>query len=518
MSAQVPAKGAWVFARADRGRWQKIWLLFVLLFALSWLGFSAWRLDYVADDAVIVFRHVQNHARGLGMVYDGWQRVQGYSSPLWAWLLRLGLALGVSPSLAARGLGLLSAVACAGLLAWQHRAMSRRWSCLLLGLVLSFGPLVLWAAAGLETLLATAVTLAFVASATHPARALHRFASLLAVTSGLVRPDLPLQLLAGLLGVWLIDRSLRTRLTVLLLAAGLGIAVPLLLGRLLYASGLASPIVAKLQIEPRNALRMLRYVFTDAPQLLIPYALALVLFVRDRRAFSLRDRLGLCIGLATLGELTLLGGDELARGRFLITPFLLALSAVVSVAARARISLPPVAWVLLWLGVLGQGVVALRPEGDRSCGLWRAAAGRWLASHTAQDFPIAVAAAGYTPYYAERPTVDLMGLCHAEIAALPVPRGGKAWGQKATEIAFAQGVCAVVLAVCESPREDPRVWCPHPTLAGMVAALMARDDVVFVQADLGIGNPLRLAVRTRCLSKIWGVSPPLSSASTETWK
>ena len=100
-----------------------------------------------------------------------------------------------------------------------------------------------------------------------------------------------------------------------------------------------------------------------------------------------------------------------------------------------------------------------------------------------------------------------MGLAHPTIGALPMSRGSELWGQTATEIAIREGVCAVLLVVCDSPAEDPRTGCTHPTLRGMVSALQRHPEYRFYTAPIGVGNPLRLAVRTDCLPLLHGLAP-----------
>ena len=67
----------------------------IFLLVSLWLIAAGRKLDYVADDAYILFHHVLQHSRGLGMVWDSWHPVQAHSSILWAYLLRLGLLGGI---------------------------------------------------------------------------------------------------------------------------------------------------------------------------------------------------------------------------------------------------------------------------------------------------------------------------------------------------------------------------------------------------------------------------------------
>lgn len=475
----------------------------VFLASLLWLWLCGRALDYVADDALILFRHVKNHAAGLGMVWDRWHPVQAHSSVLWAYGLRLLLGLGIEIEPAARGVGLLAGAGCATAVAVLVRDPLGTWPALLAAAVAAtFPPLALWSSAGLETPLAAAIALLCIVAVE---RRWSAVSALLLFCSPFVRPDLPLQLLCGLGLLALASPSARRLVGLLIAAAGLGIAAYVAMNRAHYGAAVALPVATKLRIEPRNLLRFARYAAIFAPQLALLWALLAAQLGRGRR-LPASGLFAAGLALGTLAELALLGGDELARGRFLCIPFLATLPALASVLGPLRDR----RWLWAGLALLAlQLPWALRPEGDRPCSLWREAAGRWLHAHTRPTFTLAVAPAGFIPFYAERDTIDLMGLAHPQISQLPEPRGSEAWGAHATEIAMAEGVCGVVLAVCDSPAEDPRQECPNPTLRGIVAALEKNRGYTFLRSSekIGGGNPLRIAVRRSCADQIWGLEP-----------
>lgn len=90
-------------------------LRFVILFlvATSVLLFRVLQfngLDVLMDDAFISFRYAVNWARGLGLVYNPGERVEGYTNFLWVILLAIGVRLGIDITLASKVLSLLSAV------------------------------------------------------------------------------------------------------------------------------------------------------------------------------------------------------------------------------------------------------------------------------------------------------------------------------------------------------------------------------------------------------------------------
>ncbi|MEZ4218060.1 MAG: hypothetical protein R3E88_16360 [Myxococcota bacterium] len=76
-------------------------------------GAAAWAADPVAyDDAYISYRYADNAVRGLGVVFNPGERVEGYSNPLWVALSAAAIAAGADPFVATRAVGVASYVAC----------------------------------------------------------------------------------------------------------------------------------------------------------------------------------------------------------------------------------------------------------------------------------------------------------------------------------------------------------------------------------------------------------------------
>ncbi|MCA8957472.1 MAG: hypothetical protein KDC87_15460, partial [Planctomycetes bacterium] len=63
---------------------------------------------WTCDDAYIHFRYSDNFARGLGLVYNAGERVEGYLTFLWNVVLGIGIWLGGDPLVVANLLGLLA--------------------------------------------------------------------------------------------------------------------------------------------------------------------------------------------------------------------------------------------------------------------------------------------------------------------------------------------------------------------------------------------------------------------------
>ena len=67
------------------------------LVAIAWGAFAAIRMAWLCDDAFISFRYAENLTRGLGLVYNAGERVEGYSNFLWTLGIALGMRLGIAP-------------------------------------------------------------------------------------------------------------------------------------------------------------------------------------------------------------------------------------------------------------------------------------------------------------------------------------------------------------------------------------------------------------------------------------
>jgi hypothetical protein len=123
-----------------------------------------WRLRaFVTDDAWISVRYAENLADGHGFVWNpGGPRVEGYSNPLLVGLEALAHAVGIPAIDAARGLGVLSGVACLVVVSVRGRHVVGRTGAAAATVLLACSPPVaVWAVGGLETLpIALLVTVA----------------------------------------------------------------------------------------------------------------------------------------------------------------------------------------------------------------------------------------------------------------------------------------------------------------------------------------------------------------------
>jgi hypothetical protein len=167
----------------------------------TWARFLDARL---VDDAYIFFRYAENIAGGAGPVYNLGERVEGFSSALWTFLLA-GVRL-VTDNLesAVLTLGVAIAVALAVLVHRSAQSDERDRSDEAIGWILGLGTLALpavvyWARSGMEEVFFALVTSAALLSALGDARAERvsaRTGALIALAA-LTRPE------GVLLGAWI---------------------------------------------------------------------------------------------------------------------------------------------------------------------------------------------------------------------------------------------------------------------------------------------------------------------------
>jgi arabinofuranosyltransferase len=141
---------------------------------------AAWLSGFTVDDAYISFRYARNLAAGLGPVFNAGERVEGYSNPVYTFVLAGFAALTTRPEWipqAGRVLGLVSALGTLTILALGIPGLKLRPGPLLASLLLATSTsFALWAVAGLETpVYALCVTAAFALTLARPDSGIKRF-------------------------------------------------------------------------------------------------------------------------------------------------------------------------------------------------------------------------------------------------------------------------------------------------------------------------------------------------------
>ncbi len=123
-----------------------------MLLPLSMFLIHAWHRQFLSDDGFIIFRYAKNLATGLGLVWNAGEYVEGYTSPLWTWLIALGIHLGLAPEIFSKILGFFFGLLLLFLVFKQNlnKPLNAFLICLLLAFNKSFCA---WATSGLETML-----------------------------------------------------------------------------------------------------------------------------------------------------------------------------------------------------------------------------------------------------------------------------------------------------------------------------------------------------------------------------
>lgn len=155
---------------------------------------SAWRLAWLCDDAFISLRYALNLSRGLGLVYNAGERVEGFTNPLWTVFLALPYRLGVDPESWAIVAGIAAHAGTLACLAWYGYRTRRAGLPLFLPasalFVAAHPDMAVFATSGLETSLFTFLsTAAFVVLTPAPGKRAAAAAGALLALASLTRPD-----------------------------------------------------------------------------------------------------------------------------------------------------------------------------------------------------------------------------------------------------------------------------------------------------------------------------------------
>lgn len=145
----------WSMTQVSATRQHGLTLELIILFAVLTLTAIHYWLhhDFTVDDAAISFSYARNFAEGygLGALYPGAPRVEGYSNLLWVLLLGAGTWIGLDTIFISKLLGLVFALGCVTMMYLILKDfLVQRW--MLFGLaLLSFSlPFIFWSVSGLE--------------------------------------------------------------------------------------------------------------------------------------------------------------------------------------------------------------------------------------------------------------------------------------------------------------------------------------------------------------------------------
>ncbi len=399
----------------------------------------------------ITFRYARNLADGVGPVWNAGERVEGYTNFLWMVLLAGTHLAGMDLVVASLVLAYIASFACL-LIVWRIWSL---WAedddagiianpavlavtLLVIGLN---GSVAAWAFGGLETPLAMALLTSAVYLFIIEQRTGRFPFSALAFTAGaMTRPELvgivALTAAYGFGDAWLRRDSAALRRMAIWAALFAAIYVPYFAWRWwYYGYPLPNTFYAKVGSNRESLTRGLVYVqrFGGAYGLL-PLVIGALALAGDRARSIARDATYIFAVVATWLAMVLLeGGDLFQHGRFIapVVP-LLSLAGVVGGArvlsrsiatSRQLVAVSLTAAALLAL-LLAQSSTDPARDAGRSLDQHNRDAGLLLRDRVPATYTIGVIAAGATPYYAQLPALDMLGLNDETIAHTDVENFG----------------------------------------------------------------------------------------------
>lgn len=407
---------------------QRRFLLAAAALLLAFFAFAAWIWPATLDDAFISYRYAGNWVRGLGLVFNPGERVEGYSNPLWIMLLAPGMAAGLDPEPLSKVLGL----ACGALtilltvhLARRHFQLSRRISLMAGAWLATSVGMLYYAISGLETLLYTLLLLLMAKMLLE-----HRFGAAALVSTALVitRPEGMLTIVPLVFCAWAVRRQVRGWWRWPLLPL-VGLLLVTAWRWLYYGALVPNTFNAKikthwgiLQYALWHTQTFVNYAWRSfAWNDLVPFfALFYLLFLRRRRDLAPALLLGCLLFFVWFS-----GSDWMSFGRFYVPA--LPLIALFAAAAMQQISSALAGRgfhgmrLTLWLALplllnliafyyaaeelqSGQSInPAMHSRPHR-------AAGEWLQQHAQPGEKLAVNEIGAIGYYSGLTIIDVIGL------------------------------------------------------------------------------------------------------------
>jgi arabinofuranosyltransferase len=469
------------------------WALVALACALYLAGVA--RANFVSDDAFIAFRYARNLARGLGLVWNPGERVEGYSDFLLVVALALLQRLGADLVVAGRALSAAAGVACvvgAGVLARRLLPSARLAAAGAAFVVASSPYLAAWGSAGLETTLFAALAIAMALPVTGRPLTAPGFAraSALGLLLALTRPEgVALYAALALASFASARGGLRERVALL----GPGAALFAVVGAAYFAwrvwyfgDWLPNTFYAKSGFTARHAVRGLGYLAAFGANwfvwLELPLAIAGAVVAVRRRQLAV-PVLGASVVAIVIG----VGGDGLPMYRFLVPalPFLAVLAATgASALPRPQLGFAALGLVcaLSFFPRPDTQYLMMVEQRDYEIPAWRAA-GLSLGRALAPDALVAAVPIGALGWYSELPILDMVGLTDRTIARAPVVTGSGWAGHEKHDGAYvlARKPDAILLGnilVANAPRVE---FSQFPTFTNPYVA--AREGDVPAQPE-----------------------------------
>jgi arabinofuranosyltransferase len=406
----------------------------------------AWSQRFIQDDAFISLRYARNLARGLGLVFNPNERVEGYTNFLWTAWLALPFRLGLDPVVFAFASGLALYAGTLVLAIRLARALlpaSARAPLMLLVILGANHTFTAYATGGLETILQTFLALATFSVLLEPPLTTPRAAgaSLLAALAILTRPDSPVLLIpsifVGMSGLGALEPRRRWRTALAGVAPALAIVGAWLAWKLRFY-GAVIPNTWYVRGVGSAFLRGLGYVASFALRTLLVLALgsAAAAWIGRLRDGGVPERaawLGIGCGTAAWLAYVMAVGGDFMEYRLLVP--VLPWIALLVVAGLLRFR-PAVRWAvvgaLAMAGMLAPlwphfpGVPQQTQELARMASDWeRIGVALSSMEHANPPLVIGVTAAGAVPFYSGLDAVDLLGVTDPWVARHGDPIRGR---------------------------------------------------------------------------------------------
>jgi len=405
-------------------------------------GLHAWYVyPWALDDSYISFRYAQNFANGHGIVYNYDERVEGYTTFLWVFLLGVTHKIGVPLEFAGRVYGILFTFATLLVVANAHRFTSSitrtesHVAALILG---TTGWFTAWAVCMMEVplvamLAATAMLLYLRCTERAKGPIPWIVAGLVAALAGMARPELVL-----LFTVLFVDRAIaffraKDRTVFWYTLGFFALGLPYFIWRVwYYQSLLPNTFYAKVGYTVPQMVRGLRYMFDFFGAAVFIVAPAAIMLARQT------ELTGISRPLYHFGSLlvvifvyvTAVGGDIMPAYRF-IAPFAPMLALLCGIAIHRLVPNKRAGIVFVAL-IIGYNFLITKysDEVAQKISLEHVApagieVGKWMRENLDSDGILATNTAGTIPFYSGLYTIDMLGLNDRTIARTEVPDMGQ---------------------------------------------------------------------------------------------
>ncbi|MBI1803947.1 MAG: tetratricopeptide repeat protein [Ignavibacteriae bacterium] len=427
-----------------RARWLEALLLIV---SLSLFLYQCWSLWFIQDDSFITFRYVKNFTAGHGLVFNSGERVEGYTTFLWALLLALPAKLGIDVTSASQYLGILFGLGSLCLLYSVSRKLSTGepafpFALVAVILLAANGAFAYWSVSGMETAMFTFLTLlsAIVYLRERSVETLSVYTPIVFILLSLTRPEGAL--LFGLLMaslIWEIRSGQRSdpkrmlkRFVIWMLVYLLPMTAYAFWRLSYYGYLLPNTYYAKAGFSKEYLTTGFDYFWAFAKTYLFGGILLVApVYVIIKRKWS-GDTLPLFMMLiGYIVTIILVGGDVLPSYRFFVPvlPFLYlftqeSLRSLFDSMVKRKWRLASLLYVspLLLAGfsfAIPHEYIHHYATRESQLVEKMAETGRWLKSHASPNDIVAASTIGALGYYSGLPLLDMLGLTDSVIAHRP---------------------------------------------------------------------------------------------------